>query len=69
MMTVDQIMERLGGFVEIADKTGIPATTVHSWKRKNFVPKWRQPVLLELAARTNKPLAETDFPTKSGQAA
>lgn len=71
-MTVDQIMEALGGYTRIAEKTGIPATTVHSWKRAGFIPDWRRPALLALAKATKAKISADDFPdrpTKSEEAA
>jgi len=62
MMTVEQIMEHLGGFKKIAKVTGFPVTTVHSWKRNEFIPTWRRPALLEMAAKMGNPLSEADFP-------
>lgn len=64
MQTVAQIFEKLGGHIAIAEKTGIPLTTVHSWKRKNFVPDWRKPALISLAKKAKVALSEADFPSK-----
>lgn len=69
MMTVDQIMDELGGFAKIADATGIPPSTVHSWKRSGFIPEWRRPALVALAKKAKKPLSLQDFPEKPARTA
>jgi hypothetical protein len=56
------IDDLLGGATAISNETGIPLTTVHSWKRARFVPSWRIPALLALADRIGRPLCEDDFP-------
>lgn len=61
-MTVDQIFEALGGYINLAEKTGIPLTTVHSWKRVGFVPEWRRPALIALAKKSKVVLTDADFP-------
>ncbi|GEM_PF-1456412 len=60
-MTVDQIFNALGGFREVSKQTGIPLTTVHSWKRAGRVPGWRQPQLIALAKKKKVSLSEADF--------
>ncbi|MDH4746652.1 helix-turn-helix domain-containing protein [Sphingomonas sp. CBMAI 2297] len=62
MATVPDIIQQLGGVTAIANETGIPLTTVHSWKRARFVPAWRVPALVELAARKGCALSDQDFP-------
>lgn len=64
MRTVSDIFDELGGAAAIARATGIPLTTVASWKASNFVPEWRQSLLLDLALRDKKDLKPTDFPSK-----
>lgn len=63
MDTVPDIIETLGGSKAIADETGIPLTTVHSWKRARFVPSWRIPTLVLLAQKLGKPITEASFPS------
>ena len=63
MLTADQIIARLDGSAAIARETGFPLTTIEGWKEVNFVPKWRQDTLIDLARRLNRPLSEADFPT------
>lgn len=63
METVSRIIDELGGVTAIAAETGIPLTTVHSWKRAGFVPRWRIPTLVELAAKLGRPITEASFPT------
>jgi hypothetical protein len=61
-MTALEIIKRLGGVTAVSQQLGVPLTTVSSWGRCNFIPSWRQPKLLELAAATNEPLSTADFP-------
>lgn len=68
-MTVDQILETLGGFSNVAKETGIPLTTVHSWKRVGFIPEWRRPALLAMAKGCKAHLSEADFPDRPESAA
>jgi hypothetical protein len=62
METVPDILAQLGGPTVISNETGIPLTTVHSWKRAGFVPRWRVATLVSLAARLGKPINEASFP-------
>ncbi len=62
MDTIPNIIEELGGVTVIAAGTGIPLTTVHSWKRAGFVPRWRVPTLVEFAKTVGKPITEASFP-------
>lgn len=63
-MTVEQILQALGGYTFVANETGIPLTTVHSWKRVGFVPHWRVPAILALAERVGASIIETDIPVR-----
>ncbi len=65
MDTVSDIFDALGGVTAIANGTGIPLTTVHSWKRKGFVPHWRVDALASLADRLGKPFDITRVPVRS----
>lgn len=62
MMTVDEILDALGGYAKVAKDTGFPVTTVHSWKRNGFIPEWRRPKLLELAETRKIRIRKSDFP-------
>lgn len=64
MQTVDQIVEALDGSAAISRETGIPLTTIESWKAANFIPEWRREGLLSLAVRKGKPLSTGDFPPR-----
>ncbi|MBB4856987.1 hypothetical protein HNO88_000284 [Novosphingobium chloroacetimidivorans] len=68
MDTVSDILEALGGVTVVSSETGIPLTTVHSWKRAGYVPQWRVPTLLQLAERRGKPLTEGNFPKRHAAA-
>ena len=54
MDTVATIFETLGGVKAVAMETGDPYQTVHSWKAKGAIPRWRRPPLLEMARRRGK---------------
>ena len=69
MDTVSDILRELGGVTAISNETGIPLTTVHSWKRTGFVPRWRVPQLVSLAERLGKPITERNFPSRRSDAA
>ncbi|WP_158212142.1 carph-isopro domain-containing protein [Sphingomonas dokdonensis] len=69
MMTVPDIFEQLGGVSAIAAETGIPLTTVHSWKRAGFVPHWRIDVLVALASKLGKDLPADCVPTRGAASA
>lgn len=64
MDTLSDILKDLGGVTAIAQETGIPLTTVHSWKRTGFVPRWRVGALVSLAERLGKPITEASFPAR-----
>lgn len=68
MQTVEDILEKLGGYAFVAAKTKTPATTVHSWQRSNFVPHWRRPGLITLAKRAKIALSDADFPSRPTKA-
>jgi hypothetical protein len=63
MHTADHIISLFGGSAALSRETRIPLTTIEGWKASNFIPEWRQPIVLKVAKRLNKPLAESDFPT------
>lgn len=64
MDTVSDILRDLGGVTAVSNEIGIPITTVHSWKRTGFVPRWRVPALVSLAERLGKPITEASFPVR-----
>lgn len=56
---IRHIFEKLDGYKAIADGTGMPVQTVHSWlgtdgRKAAEIPPWRRPAVLELAQRTGK---------------
>ena len=64
-MRASDIIERFGTGAEVPRELGgVPMTTVSSWGRANYIPAWRQPKLLELAAERGIALSTTDFPTE-----
>ena len=68
MSTVADILESLGGVTAVSKETGIPITTVHTWKRTGFVPHWRIPALVKMAKRLGKPLKPSSFPVRQAAA-
>ncbi|WP_166675228.1 hypothetical protein [Novosphingobium sp. PhB55] len=68
MNTVAEILESLGGVSAVSKETGIPITTVHTWKRTGFIPSWRIPALVKMARRLRKPLKEANFPVRQAAA-
>jgi hypothetical protein len=63
-MTASDIIQRLGGVMQLSRDLGLSFTTVSSWGRYNSIPSWRQPALLRLAVEKNIPLSTSDFPQK-----
>jgi hypothetical protein len=63
-MTASDIIQRLGGVMQVSRDLGLPFTTVSSWGRGNSIPTWRQPALLRLAVEKSIPLSTSDFPQK-----
>ena len=59
-MSPAKLIDALGGATAVARELGDPASTVHSWKRFNRVPRWRQPDLLKMASA--KGVAFDGFP-------
>lgn len=53
------------GRTELSKAMGAPLSTVSSWGRFNYIPAWRQPQILELAARRGIALSTADFPTEA----
>jgi hypothetical protein len=51
------------GRTELANALGVPLTTVSSWGRFNYIPSWRQPDILRLAAARGIELSTANFPT------
>lgn len=62
-MTAKEIIQALGGVMQVARDLGISFTTVSGWVRANQIPEWRQMKVLELAVTSNLPLSTADFPT------
>lgn len=73
-MTASDIIGKFDTIAALARDLGVPMTTVSSWGRFNYIPAWRQPKILELAAGRGIDLSTADFPppeerTKSDKAA
>lgn len=63
-MTAIDIIQRLGGVMQVSRDLALPFTTVSSWGRHNRIPEWRQTALLRLAVEKSIPLSTSDFPAK-----
>lgn len=63
-MKASDVIARFGSIAELARDLGVPMTTVSSWGLFNYIPAWRQPKLLELAAAKGIDLSTSDFPTQ-----
>lgn len=61
-MKASDIIARFGSVADLARELGVPMTTVSSWGRFNYIPAWRQPKMLELAASRGLQLSTSDFP-------
>ena len=57
MSLIDHIFKELGEAKAIADETGDPIQTVHSWKATGRIPRWRRPSVLDVARRKNAKLS------------
>lgn len=57
MQIVEHIFEALGGVRAVAAEMRDPYQTVHSWKAKGAIPRWRRQPLLEMARRRGKTLS------------
>jgi hypothetical protein len=51
------------GRTELSKAMRVPLSTVSSWGRFNYIPGWRQPKILELAASRGLTLSTADFPS------
>jgi hypothetical protein len=63
-MTALDIIQRLGGVMQVARDLGVSFTTVSSWGRVNHIPEWRQSKVLELAIAKGVSLSTDDFPQR-----
>lgn len=68
-MTVPEIISLFGGTSSLALAIDVPVSTVDSWRANNYIPRWRQSLILDLALRENRPLSATDFPERPKAAA
>jgi hypothetical protein len=57
MQIIDHIFAVLGGATAIANETGAPVQTVHSWKVKESIPPWRRSELLRIKPVEGKMLS------------
>jgi hypothetical protein len=48
-MTVQDLLNQLGGTAKVSRALNLPLTTVAGWGQTNSIPKWRLPRLAELA--------------------
>lgn len=57
MSIIIDIFRELGEATAIANETGDPVQTVHSWKSNGKIPRWRRLTILEVAQRKGKQLS------------
>jgi hypothetical protein len=62
-MTALEIINELGGVMQVSRDLAVSFTTVSSWGRANQIPAWRQPKVLELAVEKGVALSTSDFPS------
>lgn len=48
-MRVEKIIKKFGGLAKMARKTGLPKTTISSWKINKNIPYWRHEFLEQKA--------------------
>lgn len=60
------LIEALGGVTSVARRLGEPNSTVHSWKQKGRIPRWRRPSVLAIAREEG---IELEGPPASGKSA
>ena len=68
-MTVAGLIDALGGTSIVARALGEPVTTVHAWKVKGRLPRWRRPALLELAREKGVDASDEDLDSQPAEAA
>lgn len=61
MNTAERVIEKFGGTRPMSEKTGIPATTIQSWKEGGRIPSKRQGEILAAAARHGISLGAADL--------
>lgn len=64
MRAISDIIEELGGATRVSAETGIPLTTIYSWKRNGSIPRWRIPALVSLAEKLGKAITDASFPER-----
>ncbi|WP_029006892.1 carph-isopro domain-containing protein [Azospirillum halopraeferens] len=66
---VERVIERFGGIRPMADKLGVPVSTVQGWKKRASIPAPRQAEVRAAAARLDLAIDEADlvaaFPAES----
>ena len=55
-MAIKTFIEELGGATAVGRELGIPMTTVAAWTRRDKVPHWRLPALINFALRKKIPV-------------
>jgi hypothetical protein len=61
MHSAHTILAQLGGYREVATRLGLPATTVHSWRRRGSIPSRHWPALIRMAAERDVVLCAVSF--------
>lgn len=69
-MTMDDLIDRLGGVAEMATKLGHNhETTVRYWKSREGIPKWRVAEVAALCRQKRLGIPETELPIIARKAA
>jgi hypothetical protein len=61
---VASMIAALGGLTAVAREFQTRPSTIQGWVKANFIPRWRQPALLAVAARKGVAITANDFPQK-----
>jgi hypothetical protein len=64
-MTASDIIDRFGGTSALARLLDAKISTVHSWRRTNSIPEWRQEKILQIAVAKGITLSTADFPARA----
>ena len=66
--TISELIEALGDCTAVGRAVEAPVTTVHSWKSKGVIPRWRLPAVLELARQKGIDVADIEAAVAAARA-
>lgn len=58
MSIVQDIFKSFGGATPLATELGEAVSTVHDWKKRDAIPRWRRGSILAIADKAKEPLSE-----------